>query len=87
MKWEDPGPRAGGPSQASKYAKAAKELRANPGRWGLLGEFPKPNAAATMIRTGSNESFRPKGAFEAVQRGKKLYARYVGSQPTNVSER
>lgn len=74
MKWENPppAPRTRNPG-GKAWAEQAAELRAHPGHWGILAEYPagKRQAArnlAWQVSTGLLVAFRPEGAFEAVTR-------------------
>lgn len=58
--WADPPPVLGEPV----WSELANELRANPGRWALLGE-QLARSAAYHIQQGRYAAFRPAGAFEA----------------------
>lgn len=74
MKWEAPD----NPERTLlSYAKEAAELRANPGEWGVVTEFPliknrnsenPARGVAYDINRGRYVAFRPKGAFQAVSR-------------------
>jgi hypothetical protein len=78
MKWADP-PNAESYSSKRAYEKEARELRENPGKWGIVTSVPLPavregkttNEArriAYYIKTGKYLVFRPKGSFQAVSR-------------------
>jgi hypothetical protein len=81
MIWENP-PEA--PKKRKVLAREAAELRAHPGQWGVVDEYPQGDnhkaQVALMIRTGRFVAFRPDGAFEAVSRTAegttKVYARF-----------
>jgi hypothetical protein len=81
----DPPPRPG--VSQHPWALIAEQLKERPGEWALC--LKAVTVAAHQINSGSNVSFRPKGAFRArtVQTGKKdekgrplvdLYIKYVG---------
>jgi hypothetical protein len=75
MEWEDP-PRI--EKRAAEGVKVmgdeADELRANPGKWGVVRTWPKDTDSASAggtvnsIRKGKFSAFRPAGAFDAVAR-------------------
>jgi hypothetical protein len=59
-------------------------LRARRGEWfelDLPGERTRANSVASAIK-GQSTVFRPAGAFEAVERGARVFARYVGPTST-----
>lgn len=67
------------------WGSVAKELRDNPGRWGVIWEGDDPGYAANLassVQVGRYPSFRPGGSFEAVSRKRdgvaRVYARFVG---------
>lgn len=96
IRWEDPPehrnkgvPRPNWPAvdQTPKWQAIADELRANPGRWGVIGDRLGPGTAGPItrrIRRGDRPMWSPAGSFEAVSRkrsdgeGIDMYARYVG---------
>jgi hypothetical protein len=85
IRWEDPPPakRRAGSSGRSRYAAAADELRADPGRWGVIAEIDAAQTAmATAVRRGHLLCFTPAGDFDAVARQSggrtTIYARYLG---------
>lgn len=69
------------------YADIADKLRADPGNWYRIFDFPagEKTSFGHHVRRGRLAAFRPAGAFEAVQRFSEgrnvVYARYVGGQP------
>lgn len=91
--WEDPPPalvRTQG--RSGKYTAFAEALRANPEKWALLaageGEDRTEKGSkgtAQNIRRGTMKDFKPKGAFEAVAEGGKIWARFVG-EPDDAAE-
>lgn len=64
----------------------AKQLKSNPGKWGIIKESDKPHTVAmvTVINQGKSPAFAPAGAFKAASRTKNgkvtIYAQYVGDQ-------
>lgn len=79
MKWEDPPAKklTRYTSKKNAYEDEAEELRARPGAWAVLVEFPLPadrkgkdhnqgRAVAHNIRSGKYVKFRPAGSFEAI---------------------
>ena len=80
MKWEDPSvtPRR---YNSSKWRDEARILRANPGRWALLAEYPDTTSSARtlawQIKSGRLAAFRPGGSFEATSRQGSVYARFL----------
>lgn len=85
IKWEDP-PGIAGRIPGTKYLEIVEELRRNPGRWAMIGNFDP--SMATNIKEGRISAFRPHGSFEAMSRNTQvdgdghrradIYARYVG---------
>lgn len=83
MKWETPPEPANRlqPHQP-KYLTEAAELKDNPGQWGYMGARPTISSAAAFamaIRAGKLAAFARPSLFEAVARGKKVWARYLGT--------
>ena len=91
--WEAPAPRArpGRKPGTVTFAGEAAQLRANPGQWLRVRDYPwaQEGTARTVgvqIRTGRYTAFRPAGAFEAETRtvleGKQqkivIWARFIG---------
>lgn len=80
LKWEEPPPDGRGRSGEESQA-IADELRRRPGRWAVVKEYdsvPSAGAYAGQIRNGVTRAWQPEGAFEAVSRKGKVYARYIG---------
>jgi hypothetical protein len=84
MRWEDPPERSHKGARQS-YVKETAELRAHPGEWAVIREFPlnkRPSAYAlqSSVTLGRTRSFEPRGTFEAVVRTDgnivKVYVRY-----------
>lgn len=82
--WEDPSGVTG-----LTWLEEAAELRANPGRWGVLehprGPWPSAQVAynaSQSVKLGKYGAFRPEGSFESTTRQvdgcPRLYARFVG---------
>jgi hypothetical protein len=87
VNWEDPPSRRHNRGGRVAHVDEVAELRAHPGRWAVLREYPaeQPSRAkgfAYAINHGVKASFRPSGEFEATWRtdaGRiKVYVRYVG---------
>lgn len=85
IKWEEPPQEAILRSRAGSGAKHldfAMALRKHPNRWAVLPqEFEKAQQAqsnAQNIRRGVTKAFAPKGSFESVCDGPKIYVRFVG---------
>lgn len=99
IRWEDPKPSNGRRDSSapwSRYGAIADELRARPGRWAVIAEFPgrSRTSLATHVRVGAIACFTPAGDFDAVSRQvfglSTIYARYVGddeSAPTTLERR
>lgn len=71
----------------ARDAARARDLRDNPGRWGLVDQGRKTRAGAVeeagRIRRGEKAAYLPKGAFEAraitTEEGvHQVWARFVG---------
>lgn len=69
------------------HSQAALRLRAQPGRWGVVGPYRLSNSArsvASYIRTGALPAYQPAGSFHARweanrdRTGWTVYGRYVG---------
>lgn len=90
--WEEPPPSARA-NYASPRPSWVFDLRARPGHWARVREFPyqgdqyakaagAASALATRIRKGGAKYWQPAGSFEAVSRradgAYRVYARYVG---------
>lgn len=58
MEFVDPGP-AKAAVRSEHWANVVKELRANPGKWALVGEYSP--GVATHIRRGKYPAFIPEG--------------------------
>lgn len=64
------------------WDETARELRERPGEWAIVlesGEAPSKRAAQDVtryIKRGSRTM--PQGEFEALTRGDRVFARYVG---------
>lgn len=88
IRWEDPPQtkaKGGCGRPNSKYAPIADQLRDHPGRWALVREADRQNAAASLagvIREGRTVCFAPRGDFDACTRAVdgryRVYARYLG---------
>jgi hypothetical protein len=87
IRWESPRPtgHTGRPRlRDARFQAAADELRALPGKWGVIVECPKGEntTLATHIRTGALAPFAPSGDFDACSRivdgHLVVYARYLG---------
>lgn len=96
MRWEAPPatPRAAKlywetPSWGRALAEEAAELRAHPGEWAVIREYPYSErgnayAYASWIRRGRIKSLQPESDWESVARVSadrktvKVYARYTG---------
>ncbi len=81
------------PKPAREWGTIAAELREHPEQWAEIEENPDRNgydrtflAKASYITKGKSPHM-PKGEFEAMVRGTKLYARYVGSREKAVTIR
>lgn len=65
-----------------RYGKFAEACRKKPFVWGKLPrEFESKNQCSnvtTGIKRGDYADFRPKGEWEAAQRGGEVFVRYVG---------
>jgi len=76
VEWKDPEP-----TTSELLANAARELRANPGRWGIIKHS---NSTLTYaLRKGRYVAFRPATDWEFAERhaqngGIDTYARFVG---------
>lgn len=91
LRWEEPtdaktwSRRPRGPSRTAWSAVVA-DLRANPGRSGVvLDGAPRNTALTTRINRGQHHRFQPPGAFEATSRHRgdglyTFYVRYVGEE-------
>lgn len=80
MVWEDPPP-VSTPGRGNLHSPKAHQLRDNPGKWAVVGSYGSESSASSMartIRTGATNAWKPGGAYEAVARGRAVYARYVG---------
>lgn len=81
--WSNPPERAfeRGANPRERYVEVVKGLRANKGVWAMLVPRPSERAAKALagnIEKGRHASFAPRGAFEAVHEGNRVWARYVG---------
>jgi hypothetical protein len=99
MEWQDP-PRIEHRDATGKVMEAeAAELRAHPGKWGVVRTWPADTNSASAggtvnsIRKGKFAAFRPAGAFDAVARRHKdtgelkVHAVYLGEPETLKAER
>jgi hypothetical protein len=72
-----------GPAARKKAWHAeANELRENIDLWARVAQKTSEGSAGAManaIQRGTLSAFRPAGSFEAVTRGKDVWARYVGA--------
>ena len=80
--WQDPPASKRGP-RTTKHAEFAAAMRANPGRWALVGGPAKSGGSATLIRAGKLSAYAPAGSFEAKVRSRPdgkfdIYARFGG---------
>jgi hypothetical protein len=80
--WQDPPASKRGP-RTTKHADAAAEMRANPGRWALVGGPAKSCGSANLIRSAKVSAYAPAGSFETTTRRRPdgrfdIYARFVG---------
>jgi hypothetical protein len=89
IKWEDPDEVR--PTKSS-HQEEADELRAHPGQWGIVKEFPvekvqSANAMQQQIQTGVLRAFRPVHSFisktRTVEGTVKVYAKY---EPEEIPE-
>lgn len=95
MVWEDPPKeRAGRGAATVDHAKVAAALRARPGVWGVVAEYPNQNTSSSIawhIKGARNiKAYSPAGSFEAMARSVdtiedgvrvrhyRVYARYMG---------
>lgn len=69
----------------NKHAANARQLRARPGAWAVIGVYDKAGTAGSIayaVKNGTMGPYRPAGTFEAASRkvdGEyRCYARYVG---------
>lgn len=87
--WEDPPERAIRLSARGKYKDFAEALREHPGRWARLpGERLSASSAqgtAQNIRRGTMATF-PKGEYEAVVDGTKVYVRFAEKAAAQPAE-
>lgn len=85
LRWEDPPPEQTGRHKHRRFdhPSIAAELRAQPGRWGLIFVGSRASRLATSITNGVLAAYRPAGDFEAVSRIRPdgrdaVYVRYLG---------
>ncbi len=90
LRWEPPpeaSPGTRGP-QTRQWQIVALQLRANPGRWGVICE--DNNYVIDKIKRGIGP-WKPAGDFESVQRTVggiiTVYARYIGDDPIVINVR
>ena len=82
LAWQDP-PAQGRPGRPpGKHAALAAEMRANPGRWALIGQYGTSGLAG-VVRNGKIACYAPAGSFETATRKRTdgrwdIYARFVG---------
>lgn len=80
IEWGDPPPPNDNPNGIRSWAVVAVELKANPGRWGLIETAGNVSLAARI--NAGKAWWAPAGTYEAVSRliGGQLHvwARYVG---------
>lgn len=84
INWQEPPSDGRIGNNKGKHIEFAEQLRANPGRWAVMGE-DLSCSTTTMINRGIILGFAPAGAFEAVTRGVvknrgTIYVRYVGDR-------
>jgi hypothetical protein len=91
LRWEEPPPtkagqhlRKQGTRFGDEWREIAEELRANPGRWGVIAEGERPlEALVSHIRHARFPVWGPAGSFDATCRKRfdeyTLYACYVGA--------
>ena len=91
LKWEEP-PVKG--RNRNDWDAIAASLKANPHKWAVVAENVSASTG-THIRHGRLTAFAPEGAFEARVSGakadnggraEKIYARYVGTASSSVTE-
>jgi hypothetical protein len=78
--WADPPPQMGEPV----WSELADKLRAEPGRWALLGA-QLARSTAHHIQTGRYAAFRPAGSFQTMVRNTQgnradVYVRFRGKR-------
>jgi hypothetical protein len=80
LTWEEPPP-----AKQRSFAGVGDALRARPGQWARIAEYPGRPVASMLvvrIRTGAVRYWQPAGSFEAVSRTVDdktcVFARYVG---------
>lgn len=83
IEWEDPPEVALARVRTpGKYVEWAFALREHPGRWAVLPDGGEPRSekgasnTAQNIRRGQTAGFKPKGTYEAVSDGPKVWVRY-----------
>jgi hypothetical protein len=90
VKWSNPDAVR---ASKSTYSEEADELRDNPGKWGVVKEFPKARvqsatALQQQIRTGVIRAFRPVGHFESKTRTVDgtvmVFGRFIGGENGQV---
>jgi hypothetical protein len=77
--WQDPPARQYNPRIA--HLQAAEQLKTKPALWAVVftrRTVKQAQTAAWSINTGGLKAFAPAGHFEAVARGRDVYARYLG---------
>lgn len=86
IQWEDPPQHVlQGRREIGKYREFAAALREHKGRWAVL---PSPSTrtekgakgTALNIKRGNMTDFRPKGAWDAVADGTKIWVMYKGEE-------
>lgn len=80
--WENPPPKAT-KGRGAKYIEALRELKANPGRWGIIAETPnKSNVSSYVYKWKKAEAYSEfnfdEFDFTSREEGKVLYGRYTG---------
>jgi hypothetical protein len=89
VKWEEPEPRIRKFGRRGAWQDEADQLRAHPGRWGVVAEYSGDEdkklayGLAGHIRGGGYVAFRPKGEFESFVQteadgSRKVFARFLG---------
>jgi hypothetical protein len=84
--WEDPPDRYA--RAVRNWQKIVAELKAHPGKWAVIAEFPvrsKADSLGVTIRSGRAIAWRPAGSFDAQVHAHgdtfRIYVKYSGDQP------